>query len=59
MRFKKIPLITYTNVKTLGVHHGYNIDNEAIWKSKLVKINSCLQIWKTGNLTFKGKIIIV
>ena len=42
----------------LGVHHGYYIDNEAIWKSKVVKINSCLQIQKTRNLTFKGKILI-
>ena len=57
-RFKKITWVT-TNVKTLGVHHGYDIDNEAIWKSKVVKINSCLQIWKTRNLTFKGNILIV
>jgi hypothetical protein len=57
-RFKKITWVT-TNVKTLGVHHGYNIDNEAIWKSKVVKIKICLQIWKKRNLTFKGNILIV
>jgi len=39
-------------------NHGYDIDNEAIWKSKVVKIYSCLQILKTRNLTFKGKILI-
>jgi hypothetical protein len=48
-RFRKITWVT-TNVKTLGVHHGYNIDSEAIWKSKVVKINSVLQIWKPRNL---------
>ena len=29
-KFKKIRW-TSDNVKTLGIHHGYNIDNNVIW----------------------------
>ena len=57
-RFNKIKWIN-SNVKTLGVHHGYGIDENCIWKPKIDKIRSCLQVWKTRNLSFKGKILIV
>jgi hypothetical protein len=30
-KFNKISW-TKENVKTLGVHHGYNVDNDKIWK---------------------------
>ena len=42
---------TKTHVKTLGVCHGYQIDNNAIWLEKINKIKNCLQIWKTRDLT--------
>ena len=31
---------TNTNVKTLGTHHGYEIDNAAIWLEKLKKMKN-------------------
>jgi hypothetical protein len=45
------------NIKTLGVFHGYNIDTDNIWGEK--KMKRCTQVWKTRNLTFKGKTLIV
>ena len=57
-RFNNITWVN-TNVKTLGVDNGYNIDNEAIWQSKVVNINNSFQIWKTRKLNFKGKVFIV
>ena len=48
-----------TCVKTLGIYHGNIVDNDAIWKEKLDKIKSSLQIWKTRNLTLKGKSLII
>ena len=50
---------TKTHVKTLGVCHGYQIDNNAIWLEKINKIKNCLQIWKTRDLTYTGKILIL
>ena len=47
------------NIKTLGVFHGYNIDTDDIWKKIINKMKSCPQVWKTRNLTFKGKTLIV
>ena len=47
------------NIKTLGVFHGYNIDTDDIWKKIINKMKSCTQVWKTRNLTFKGKTLIV
>ena len=35
---------TDTNIKTLGIHHGYEIDNAAIWLEKINKINNCIQV---------------
>ena len=57
-KFTKIKWIK-TNVKTLGVYHGYDIDDNVIWKPKIDKIKSCLEIWKTRNLSFKGKVLII
>ena len=39
---------TKTHVKTLGVCHGYQIDNNAIWLDKINKIKSCLRVWKSN-----------
>ena len=50
---------TNTNVKTLGVHHGYAIDYNAIWLEKINKIKNCIQVWKSRNLTYKGKVLII
>jgi hypothetical protein len=47
------------NIKTLGVFHGYNKDTDDIWKKIINKMKSCTQVWKTRNLTFKGKTLIV
>ena len=50
---------TKSNVKTLGIHHGYEIDNAAIWLEKIEKIKKCIQIWKSRGLTYKGKVLII
>jgi hypothetical protein len=47
------------NVKTLGIHHGYDIQDDDIWKSILEKIKSCLHVWKSRNLTYRGKTLII
>jgi hypothetical protein len=57
-RFTKIPWVT-DNIKALGVFHGSNINTNAVWKTVINKMKSCTQIWKTRNLTFKGKTLIV
>ena len=61
---KKIPTFneinwTKTHVKTLGVCHGYEIENNAIWLDKINKIKNCLQVWKSRDLTYKGKILVL
>lgn len=50
---------TKTNVKTLGIHHGYEINETAIWMEKINKIKSCIQIWKTRDLSYVGKVLII
>ena len=50
---------TNTNIKTLGIHHGYEIDNEAIWLDKINKIKNCIQVWKSRDLTYKGKVLVI
>jgi hypothetical protein len=47
------------NVKTLGIHHGYNIQNEEIWKSIIDKMNNYVHVWISRNLTYAGKTLIV
>jgi len=32
--------------KTLGVYHGYNIDEDALWLNKIDKIKTSLNVWK-------------
>ena len=50
---------TKGNVKTLGIHHGYEIDNDKIWRDIIQKLKNCLQVWKTRDLTFGGKVQII
>jgi hypothetical protein len=47
------------NAKTLGIHHGYNIQNDDIWKSIIDKMKNCVHVWKSRNLTYTGKTLIV
>ena len=42
-----------------GIRRFCNIDDEIIWKPIIEKIKTCLQVWKTRNLTFTGKTLIV
>ena len=46
-------------VKTLGICHSYNINSDQIWRDKIQKIKSCLQVWKSRNLTLNGKALII
>jgi len=50
----KFTIIVWTkdNVKTLGIHHGYNIQNDYIWKSIIDQIENCVHVWKSRNLTY-------
>jgi hypothetical protein len=32
------------NVKTLGVHHGYNVDNDKIRKDIIDRMKNCIQV---------------
>jgi len=57
-KFNKISWIK-ENVKTLGVPHGYNVDNDQIWKDIIDRMKNCVQVWKSRKLTYKGKTIIV
>jgi hypothetical protein len=41
-------------VLTLGIHHGYNIQNDEIWKSIIDKMKNCVHVWKSRNLTYTG-----
>ena len=50
---------TRKNVKTLSIHHGYEIDDDAIWMEKINKIKNCLSVWKMRNLTYQGKVLIL
>ena len=56
----KIPVYTQISwtrncVKTLGIFHGYNIDDNDIWRKLISKIKNCMHLWKTRNLSFEGK----
>jgi hypothetical protein len=46
-------------VKALGVFHGYAIDLEMIWLEKINKIKSCMEVWKSRDLTYFGKFLII
>jgi hypothetical protein len=47
------------NVKTLGIHHGYDIQDDNIWKSIIETMKSCIHVKKSRNLTFVGKTLII
>ena len=49
-KFNKISWIK-ENVKTLGVHHGYNVDNDKIWKDIIDRMKNCIQVWKSRKLS--------
>ena len=60
----KIPIYTQISwtrncVKTLGIYHGYNIDDNYIWRKLISKIKNCMHVWKTRNLSFEGKTLII
>ena len=57
-KFNKISWIK-ENIKTLGVHHGYNVDDDKIWKDIIDRMNNCIQVWKSRKLSYKGKSILV
>ena len=50
-KFDKIKWIT-GNVKTLGVCHGYEIDDDDIWRKIIEKVKNCIHVWKSRKLTF-------
>jgi hypothetical protein len=50
-KFTKI-VWTKDNAKTLGIHHGYNIQNDEIWKSIIDQMKNCVHVWKSRNLTY-------
>ena len=45
--------------KTLGIHHGYETDHAAVWLEKINKIKNCIQVWKSSDLTYKGKVLVI
>ena len=45
--------------KVLGIPIGVNIEKDQLWLSKLVRLESCLNVWKTRNLTYKGKVHLI
>jgi hypothetical protein len=46
-------------INTPSPHHGYNIQNDEIWKSIIDKMKNCVHVWKSRNLTYTGKTLIV
>ena len=54
-KFNKISWIK-ENVKTLRVHHSYNVDNDKIWKDIIDRMNNCLQVWKSRTFLTKVKL---
>ena len=50
---------TKDNVKTLGIHHGFNIDENTIWLEKINKMKNCIKVWKSRDLTFIGKVLVI
>ena len=52
-------LWTKNYVKTLGIHHGYNIDVSNIYNNIIEKINSILNKWRKRTLTLQGKVLII
>ncbi len=50
---------TTESIKALGIWHGYNIDNDKIWQEKFKRINNSLTVWKTRDLTFEGRVLLI
>ena len=46
-------------IKALGVLHVYNVDIDSIWLEKIKKIKSCMEVWKSRDLTYEGNILIL
>ena len=46
-------------IKALGVIHGYNINDDEIWQSKLLKIENKLKAWRRRTLTYDGKVLLI
>jgi hypothetical protein len=42
----------------LSIHHGYDIQDDNIWKTIIEKMKSCIYVWKSRNLTCGGKTLI-
>ena len=38
---------------------GKNISHSEFWTSKVEKLKASLQVWKTRNLTFKGRVHLI
>ena len=45
--------------RSMGMHHGYDIQDDNIWKSNINNIKSCIHVWKSRNLTCRGKTLII
>ena len=45
--------------RALGIPIGMNIDKDQLWLSKIVRLKACLNVWKTRNLTYKGKVHLI
>ena len=47
-RKRKFNKISWTkeNVKPFGVYHGYNVDNDKIWKDIINRMKHCVQVWQ-------------
>jgi hypothetical protein len=43
----------------VGIHHGYGIQCDDIWKSTIEKMKCCIHVWKSRNLTYGGKSLII
>ena len=39
--------------------HGYEVDENEIWMGKVYKIKSCIQIRRSRNLSYVGKVLII
>ena len=46
-------------VKTLDIYHGYYIKEQETWMENITKIKNCIQVWKSSDLTLKGKVLII
>jgi hypothetical protein len=53
-------LIVFSVQKDKGIQQNrYGIDLEMIWLEKINKIKSCMEVWKSRDLTYFGKKLII